>query len=182
MAEPDGPEFDPATILTTLERHRVAFLLVGGFGAQAHGAHRQTMDIDLVPATSDANLERLAAALGDLNARLRVGGMSDEEAQRLPVVLDVATLRSFGSSTWMTDAGALDVLVELRDRAGVRHGYDALVARSVAAEIDGITVALAGLADIIESKANAGRPKDIEALPELRALLEAEGGRPAETE
>ncbi|MGH2703660.1 MAG: hypothetical protein ACRDJ4_00760 [Actinomycetota bacterium] len=32
--------------------------------------------------------------------------------------VDTATLRSFGSSTWTTDAGPLDILEELRDRAG----------------------------------------------------------------
>ena len=37
-------------------------MIVGGFGAQAHGAHRQTLDIDIVPRSSDDNFVRLAAA------------------------------------------------------------------------------------------------------------------------
>jgi hypothetical protein len=51
-------------------------VIVGGFGAQARGASRQTFDIDVVPRSSDDNFSRLAAALRDLGARLRVGGMS----------------------------------------------------------------------------------------------------------
>ena len=39
-----------------------------------------------------------------LGARLRVGGMSDEESRRLPFLLDAQTLASFGNSTWITDA------------------------------------------------------------------------------
>lgn len=71
-----------------------------------------------MPDGDDDNLARLAAALLELNARLRVGGMTDDEARQLPVQLDAETLRSFGSSTWMTDAGPIDVLRDLRDRDG----------------------------------------------------------------
>lgn len=104
MSDPsDAPAeavgFDPARILEVLDAHRVAYLLVGGLGAQAHGATRSTFDIDLVPATTDENWERLAEALRQLGARLRVGGMTDEEARSLPVTVDAATLRGFGSST-----------------------------------------------------------------------------------
>lgn len=167
----DGPEFDPLAILVALERHGVSYLVVGGFGAQAHGATRQTQDIDVVPASDDENFDRLAATLRALNARMRVGGLTDDEARQLPVVVDGLTIRSFGSSTWMTDAGPLDILIELRDRAGSRHGYDALASRLVANEIGGITVKLASLKDIVASKEFAGRDKDLEALPELRELL-----------
>lgn len=100
--------------------------------------------------------------------------MSDDEARQLPVRLDAATLAAFGSSTWMTDAGPLDLLVELRDTSGARHPYSMLIKRSVPILIGGITVHLASLRDVIESKEFASRPKDLEALTELRNLL-AEG-------
>lgn len=57
--------------------------MVGGLGARAHGACRPT-DIDFVPETSEENYERLAVALRELGARLRVGGMTDEDARQLP--------------------------------------------------------------------------------------------------
>lgn len=98
-------EFDPDRILMVLDRHRVEYVLVGGVAARVHGAQRATADIDCVPATSHENFERLAAALVELGARLRVGGMTDEEARQLPLRMDAATLSAFGSSTWTTDAG-----------------------------------------------------------------------------
>lgn len=52
-----------------------------------------------MPSSTEENLERLAAALSDLGSRLRVGGMSDEEARELPVTLDAARLRSFENSS-----------------------------------------------------------------------------------
>jgi hypothetical protein len=62
------------------------------------------------PRGTDDNLARLPVASRELDARLRVAGMSDEEARQLPVTLDASTLCSFGSSTWTTDAEPIDVL------------------------------------------------------------------------
>jgi hypothetical protein len=43
-----------------------------------------------------ANLDRLVGALRELHARLRVGGMSDAEAQMLPVQIDGTALDMAG--------------------------------------------------------------------------------------
>lgn len=166
--------FDPDRILRVLDSHDVELVVVGGVAARAHGASRQTTDIDCVPSRDFGNLQRLAAALISLNARLRVAGMSDDEARLLPVRLDAETLAAFGSSTWTTDAGPLDLLVELRDSTGGRHSFDELATRSVQVTVGEITVRVAALHDIVESKQFAGRPKDLEALPELRELLEGD--------
>ncbi len=167
--------FDPGRILQALDEHDVEYILVGGLGARAHGALRPTNDIDCVPEGGLANLGRLAEALSELGARLRVGGMTDDESRQLPIQLDAETLRSFGSSTWMTDAGPIDVLRELRDRHGGDVPFHALRDRSADQEIGGVVVRVAGLDDIIAAKEFAGRDKDHEALPELRELRDREG-------
>ena len=95
--------------------------------------------------------------------------MPDDEARGLPIVIDGATLRGFGSTTWMTDAGPLDVLHELPTAGGGR-GYGELVGRSDDFALSGIVVSVASLDDIIDSKMHANRPKDREALPELHEL------------
>jgi len=77
----------------------------------------------------------------------------------------------------MTDAGPIDLLVELRDRTGGRHRFDDLATRSVSHDVGGIVVQVAALDDIVASKEFANRPKDREALGELRALL---SGAPTE--
>jgi hypothetical protein len=161
--------FDPERIIAVLDAHAVELVIVGGFGAQAHGARRQTFDIDVVPRNTDENFSRLAAALRELGARLRVGGMSDEEARQLPVIVDAATIRSFGSSTWTTDAGPVDVLGEL-PTAGGRRSYDELIQRAVPRSVHGLVIHLAALEDIVASKEFANRDKDRDALPELREL------------
>jgi hypothetical protein len=165
--------FDPDLILTVLDEHEVDYVLVGGVAARAHGATRATSDIDCVPSTDTVNLERLASALRQLGARLRVAGMSDDEARALPVQLDAVTLAAFGSSTWMTDAGPLDLLVELRDASGGHHPYADLIKRASAIDVGGLKVRIAALGDIVASKQFAARPKDRDALPELLELLGA---------
>lgn len=84
-------------------------------------------------------------------------------------MIDAATLRAFGSTTWTTDAGPLDVLSELPVKGGHRI-FDDLAQRSTNVEFSGVVVRLASLDDIIDSKTHADRPKDREALPELREL------------
>lgn len=168
--------FDPDRILEILDRHGVDYVLVGGVAARVHGAERVTADIDCVPATDEENLRRLADALVELGARLRVGGMSDEEARQLPLRLDAVTLAAFGSSTWTTDAGPLDLLVELRDSSGGRHPYGDLASRALEVRVGDLIISVASLDDIIASKKYAGRPKDLDALPELQALRDEENG------
>ena len=175
-------KFDPERVIAALNVHGVEYVIVGGFGAQAHGARRQTFDIDVVPNSTEENLERLASVLSDLGARLRVGGMSDAEARELPVTLDAATLRSFGNSTWTTDAGPVDVLTDL-PVAGGRRSYRELRSRAVARRVHDVVVYLAALDDIVASKQHANRDKDRDALPELQDLQRQKhdrlGGRDA---
>lgn len=161
---------DPSTILRVLDELGVHYVLVGGLAGLAHGATRPTADIDCVSSNDVENMDRLAGALVALNARLRVAGMTDEEAKMLPVQLDAHTLQSFGSSTWNTDFGPLDVLAHLRDANGAEVGYGELVSRSSLHTIGGVVVRVAALDDVIASKEFADRPKDREALPELRKL------------
>ncbi len=42
--------FDPEHIIETLVRHRVDFVLVGGYAATLYGARRPTYDLDITPA------------------------------------------------------------------------------------------------------------------------------------
>lgn len=172
-ADPGG--FDLGRILTTLDHHGVEYLVVGGLGARAHGATRPTQDVDFVPRSTRENLDRLADALRELGARLRVAGMTDEEARQLPVVVDGPTLAAFGSTTWATDAGAIDVLHDLPTATG-RRGYDDLLSRSTTASLDGTVIRVAALDDIIASKQHADRPKDRDALPELEELRRGQPG------
>lgn len=177
---PDGPPLDVERILTTLNRHQVDYLVVGGGAANAYGAVRRTEDFDCLAERSDENLARLGRAMRDLNARLRVGGLTDEESQQLPVRLDADALQAMQVSTWRTDAGDFDVLADMPDRQGQRLRYEDLAPRAVTIRFGNSEVRVAALEDIIASKEWADRPKDHDALPELHAINSRRGTDPPE--
>jgi hypothetical protein len=162
---PPEREFDPLKTLSVLVRHDVQFVLIGGVAGNIHGSPVLTMDLDVTPEPGDANLERAAAALRDLNARLRV----DDDSRGVPFDVSGRALRK--ATVWMlrTDLGDLDLVIE---PAGTR-GYADL--RRDATEFDlgdGIRVHVASVPDLIRMKEASGRAKDTAALPALRAVLE----------
>ena len=153
-----------------LARHQVDYLFVGGIAARAYGARRITYDVDCVPDPSRDNLERLAAAMREMKARLRVGGLTDEESASLPVQLSGSTLARMEISTWRTDAGDLDVLADIPDRHGHHLSYEQLALGAAELHLDEIAVRVAAQDDVIASKEWSDRPKDRVALDERRTL------------
>lgn len=123
------------------------------------------------------NLTRLATALRELHARLRVSGLSDQESAALPVQID-AIVELGGFSNWRTDAGDLDVMVDMPDRGGRLRHYEDLVDEAQVLDYDKLRIRVASLDAIVESKEFANRPKDQEALPELHQLQQAWRERP----
>jgi hypothetical protein len=177
MAEPSS--FDPERIVRTLTAHGVACVIVGGIGAQLHGAARPTMDFDLVADFGRQNLRRLAAAMRELGARTRTEGYVDEatlEASKALVHEDF--FERMEITTWDTDAGALDVLRNIPAADGARQTYQDLAERSTNTQYGTVVVKVASLDDIVASKQWANRPKDTAALPELRSLQDRGDDRP----
>jgi predicted nucleotidyltransferase len=69
----------------------------------------------------------------------------------------------------MTDAGPFDVLDGLEAPDGRVVLYEELIERATILQGDGFTIRAAALEDIIAAKVRANRPKDLDALPALRA-------------
>jgi hypothetical protein len=154
---------DASKIVEILQRRRVDYVLVGGFAAVLYGARRPTEDIDIAPATTADNLDRLSQALRELDARIRVDGVPDG------LVFDTSAeaLRGMTMLNLRTAYGDCDLTFS---PAGFQRGYDDLIGAAGERRVGDITVKVAALEDIIRSKASANRPKDQEALPELEAL------------
>ena len=144
-------------------------MVIGAWAAIAHGAPiGATRDIDLTPATSDANLTRLSAALRVLGARIRTESVPDG----LAFDHDGASLARAGVWNLVCRHGELD----LSFTPSGTGGYDDLLVNAQLVRVGGVEVRIAGLADIIRSKEAAGRPKDIRRLPALYQHLRARGG------
>ena len=129
-----------------------------------------THDCDCLVKTGRENLARLAAALRELNARLRVSGLSDEESAALPIQVDAILNQQTDFSNWRTDAGDLDVMKAIPDHDGAARRYEDLAGDARFLDYVGIRIRVASLNAIVASKEFANRPKDQEALPELHRL------------
>lgn len=159
--------FDPARIFETLDRHGVDYLTIGAWAVIAHGYVRATLDIDFMARLSKENLERLAAALSELNARLR--GVDADKLGIDPT--DASTLENGASFTMETDAGPLDFL---NDVPGA-DDYDQLRSRARKANAGGITVWVVDYEDLINMKKASGRAQDLLDIQELQAKRELPG-------
>ena len=152
--------------LLLLAGSEVDFVIVGGVAATLHGSAFQTFDLDICYSRDRGNLERLVGVLSPFHPTLR-GAPSG-----LPPKWDPRTLRNGLNFTLTKDLGDLDLLGEI---AGI-GSYQAVKAKSRSVEMYALKFSILSLSGLIEAKRAAGRDKDLRALPELEALLEATEG------
>jgi len=154
------PPFDPLLALRTLVDHEVRFVLIGGYAGALRGSPVITGDVDVCYARDDENLARLAEALRSLDARLR-GAPPD-----VPFRLDARTLRAGDTFTFSTSAGPVDIL----GTPSGTNGFADLDAGATEEVVDGLTIRVASIEDLIRMKRAAGRTKDRIALEWLSAV------------
>lgn len=147
--------FDPLAALRTLRDFDVDFVVIGGFASRIHGSPLNTNDLDICYSRDEGNLEKLAAALKDMDAR-------PED------LLDPAMLKAGDHFTFLTKYGAFEIL---GTPAG-SNGYDELVKTADKTNLDGLQVWVTSLDDLIRMKLAAGRPQDLYQAEVLGALQE----------
>jgi hypothetical protein len=150
-----------AEILRLLAEGDVEFVVVGMAAGILQGAPVTTVDLDLVHRRSPENVQRLLRVLGDLDATYRHDPRGLRPAE--------SHLEGPGHQLLKTRLGDLDCLGTIdQDRR-----YEDLLHHTVEMTLaEGRTVRVLTLPALIEAKERAGRPKDLAALPVLRATLE----------
>jgi predicted nucleotidyltransferase len=149
-------------LLPLLVRGEIEFILIGGVAGNILGSARLTFDVDVVYERSIANLKRVADVLKPYQPYLRGAPPG------LPFTLDVATLRNGLNFTLTTKLGDLDLLGEVVGGGGYRD----LLPHTFVVEAFGVKFKCVDLPTLIKLKRAAGRPKDLESIAELQALLE----------
>lgn len=158
---------DFGSLIRILTKHGVEFILVGGAAATAHGSARLTQDLDIVYRRTPESFKRLTRALGPYKPYLRGAPPG------LPFRWDVDTLTRGLNFTLTTELGDLDLLGEIT--GGGR--YEDLFPSSIRLKLYGATCLCLDLPLLIVVKRAAGRPRDLEAVAELEALLEEKQNR-----
>lgn len=154
--------FDPLGALESLLSHDVDFVLIGGLAARLHGSPTVTDDLDISYRKDRGNLERFAACLKTMHARLHL----PDPGEVVDIELDWRMLQAADNFTLTTDFGAFDCLAL---PAGI-ESYDELVSRAVEMDLESVHIKVASIDDLMAMKTAAGRRKDLIELEILAAL------------
>lgn len=155
------PDVDAQAILQVLISNGVHFVVIGGYAIELwEVAVPPTADIDVTPNSSIGNLRRLADALNELQAGLRVSGV---DPVRVPGGFTAELISQLSVLNLATRHGPLDISVSPSGTAG----YADLIKGASVLTVGDLRVSVAALEDVIRSKEAAGRPKDLRVLPAL---------------
>lgn len=152
---------DFPNLLALLSDHKAEFIIIGGAAAVIHGSSRLTQDLDVVYRRTPENIARLVEALSEQSPYLRGAPAG------LPFDWSVATIRAGMNFTLETSLGQLDLLGEVTGGGQ----YEDLLPYTLEVDIFGVRCRCLNLETLIRTKRAAGRPKDLEAIAELEALL-----------
>jgi hypothetical protein len=168
-------------LIALLNRHKVKYLIVGGYAVALHAQPRATKDLDILFLPSAKNAAALHAALLEFGAPLSIKAAPDGNpkapARRL-------TPRDFtDKGAWYTmgvPPVAIDILAEI---PGVTFNT-AWKNRSTAVvdESTGLTAHFISRGDLVAAKLAAARPRDLADVDELRkgaAARQRKSSKPA---
>jgi predicted nucleotidyltransferase len=130
-------------ILSILSEKKVKFLLVGAYAMAVHGFPRSTMDIDLFVKPDPENALLVLQSLNDFGAALGDLSVDDLQKEDLIFQIGVAPCR-------------IDILTSID---GLK--FEDAFARSQMIDIEGISINVLSISDLIINKRATGRTKDL---------------------
>lgn len=145
---------DYKEILLSLIDENVRFILVGAYAIAAHGYPRATMDIDIWVMPSPDNADSVLRAVKKFGAPLH--GLTSDDLQKPDTIFQIGVAPR--RIDIITGASGLD--------------FESTYANSIPIEIEGITIHIPSLDDLICNKKASARAKDIadaEALEKLKS-------------
>ncbi len=141
-------------LLTSLIKHDVDFIIIGGYSVIFHGYTRTTGDVDIWLEPTNENKEKFLLVLKD---------MDFFEAD----IQEIANLNF--TSTLLFAIGEEPEKAEFLTQISLVNFEDANK-RKITAEIDGLAIPFLHLDDLIRSKINTGRSKDKADVEELQKI------------
>jgi hypothetical protein len=153
-------------LFRALNEHQVRYLLVGGLAMNLHGVPRMTMDVDLILAMDEANLERFIDCAKSLAlspvAPVPLSALKDVEQRRQWI--EQKHMIAFALQPASPGAPTVDVLI------APAIDIAEAIGRSLNRQIKEIPVSLAAIEDMIALKTAAGRRQDYDDIEHLERL------------
>ena len=150
---------DYRDMIECLQREGVEFMLVGGYAVALHGWPRMTFDIDFWVMANPRNATAVMRALKAFGAPLM--DLKEEDFHKPGMVFQIGT-----------EPQRIDILSAI---SGV--AYEDADSRAVRMEVDGLSLKVIALDDLIANKRASGRPKDIVDAMTLDKMKEKENGQ-----
>lgn len=132
---------DCAEFIRILHRHRVRFVVVGGYAVAFHGWPRATDDVDVLIDRSETNIRRVERALMEF-----AGATPRPRA-----------LRQRGG---VVRIGGPVVHIDVTTKVDGIAAFEPVWARRVRGEFMGVPTSYISLEDLLRTKRAANRPKD----------------------
>ena len=153
-----------------LQKHDVQYVVVGGIAINLHGVERATMDVDLVLAMDEANLQRFlrAAAELDLKPSLPVKIESLCNAAQLDEWVREKHMIAFCLRSPSKTAPSIDIIVQ------PKVSFETMYRNRIEKDIGGVQFKVASVDDLIALKTDTGRNQDasdIIALNKVKQIL-----------
>ncbi len=139
-------------LLELLNRHRVRYLLIGGYAVGLHGYARATNDIDIVIADDSENAERVVDALTEFG----FGG-----SELSPELF----IRKGSLVVMGVEPVAIDILNYLTG-----GDFDQAYSRRRTVKAEDIEINLISYADLLANKKATGRLKDLADVEQLEKI------------
>ena len=149
---------DYRDMVTCLQSEGVEFMLVGGYAVGLHGWPRTTFDIDFWVLANPSNAASLMRALKKFGAPLM--DLSEADFHVPGIVFQIGTAPQ-----------RIDILSAV---SGLN--YEDAVSRATVMRVDGLSLKVISIEDLIANKRASGRPKDLADAQVLAELLERKDG------
>jgi hypothetical protein len=149
-------------ILRRLTKSDVSFVVIGGFAATVYGCTLVTQDIDICCEFSAENLSRLQEALADVHPVHRM------TPNRKPLEQIPTAVEGLKNLYLDTDLGTLDCIGFIEGIGDFKQAVKA--SRKI--ETEGMTLNVLTLDALIKSKEAMRRPRDHQAVIQLKAIRE----------
>jgi len=143
---------DYKDILLKLSDRKVKFLLVGAYAMAVHGYPRSTMDIDLWVMPDPENAVLVLNALDDFGAP--IGDLKAEDLQKEDMIFQIGVAPC-----------RIDILTSV-DGLKFEDAFE----NSQTFQIEGISVQVLSITDLIKNKRSTGRIKDLADAQDLEKI------------
>ena len=147
-------------VIRALNKHRVKYVLVGGYAVALHGAVRGTVDVDIAIALNRATFKRAENALLEIGLESRLPVTAEEVFSFREEYIRKRHLTAWSFANPGNPLEVVDILIT----------EDANKIAVVNKSAFGMSVRIAAIRDLIAMKKKAGRAQDLEDIKALRKL------------